>query len=66
MNVSERSPFNANLRAAFPAFCLLLFCANLWAAPEKGRVSGRVLDPQGTPVPSQEHLRNANSTDSGC
>src|SRR5271166_2170473 len=51
---------NAPKRAAFPALCLLLFCAHLWAAPEKGRVSGRVLDPQGAPV-SQARVKLVNA-----
>jgi len=40
--------------------CLVLFCAHLWAAPEAGRISGRVLDPQGAPV-LQAHLKLINA-----
>jgi hypothetical protein len=60
MNVSKRASFKAYLRATFPALCLLLFCAHLWGAPEKARVSGRVLDPQGAPV-SQARIKLMNA-----
>ncbi len=56
MNASKRTPFRASLRAAFPVLCLLLSFARLWAEPGTGRVSGRVLDPQGAPV-SQAHVK---------
>src|SRR5271157_366889 len=52
--------FRRCLRAEFTGLCLLLFCAHLWAAPEEGRVSGRVLDPQGAPV-SQARVRLVNA-----
>src|SRR5271166_6531300 len=51
---------NAPKRAAFPALCLLFFCVHVWAAPEKGQVSGRVLDPQGAPV-SQARVKLVNA-----
>src|SRR5271157_55211 len=58
--VGMNASFRRRMRAAFPVLCLLLFCAHLWAAPEEGRVSGRVLDPQGAPV-SQAHMKLVNA-----
>ncbi len=61
MNASKRKSWTAYLRVAFPAFCVLLLWASLcWAGPETGRVSGRVLDPQGAPV-SQAHVALVNA-----
>ncbi len=66
MNVSKRASFKAYLRATFPALCLLLFSASLWAAPKTGPVSGRVLDPQGAPVlQARIKLMNAAGTTVG-
>ena len=61
MNASNRTSSRVCLRAAFPVLCLLLFCcADLWAAPEAGRILGRVLDPQTAPV-SQADVKLVNA-----
>src|SRR5271165_3071962 len=60
MNAAKRTWFRAWLRAAFAALFLFFFCTHLWAAPETGRISGRVLDPQGAPV-SQAHVKLVNA-----
>src|SRR5271157_2675244 len=58
--IGMNASFRRRLRAALPMLCLLLFGAQLSAAPEKGAVSGRVLDPRGTPV-SQADVRLVNA-----
>src|SRR5271165_6004160 len=60
MNAAKRTWFRAWLRAAFAALFLFFFCTHVWAAPETGWISGRVLDPQGAPV-SQAHVKLVNA-----
>jgi len=46
-----RPPRQAFLHLGLLTWCLLLLAASsLWAAPERGQISGRVVDPQSTPV----------------
>src|SRR5271169_354065 len=57
-NQAPRRPF-----AYMALFVLCLFIAsslNLSAAPDSGRISGRILDPQGVPV-AGAHVKLSNS-----
>jgi hypothetical protein len=55
------APKRNSSRVVFPALCLLLlFCSDLRATPEAGRISGHVVDPQGAPV-SQARVKLVNA-----
>ena len=62
MITTSRQPFKPHLRATFSVLVLLLrVCLNLSATADAGRVSGKILDPRGTPVVGA-HLKLVDST----
>ncbi len=62
--MNEPQPLSLScLRTATLVACLLVSWLNMGALPTTGRITGRVLDPQGTPVPqARVKLMNAGGT----
>ncbi len=60
MKPPKRTLYRACLRAALLILCALLSAATLHAEPAAGRITGRVLDPQGAPV-SQADVKLVNA-----
>lgn len=61
-----RAAFRSCLRVALLMVYLFLCWAQLWAGTEKGQIAGRVVDPQGSPVPqARVRLVNAAGTTVG-
>lgn len=64
MQISNHALFTRFIRRTFSSiFVLLSLCLNLSATADTGRVSGRVLDPRGSPL-AGAHLKLVNSADS--